>query len=82
LHNQIIYREYASPATFARYAWTSDGAIYGTRVDEWKPAVKTPVQGLYLASASISVRPSVADAVNAGTLASNAILTQKGHVYV
>jgi enediyne polyketide synthase len=82
LHKQIIYREYASPATFARYAWTSDGAIYGTRVDEWKPAVKTPVQGLYLASASISVRPSVADAVNAGTLASNAILTQKGHVYV
>ncbi|MBU4261438.1 MAG: SDR family NAD(P)-dependent oxidoreductase [Proteobacteria bacterium] len=73
LRNHIVYRQDASPATFARYAWTSDGAIYGTLIDTWKPPIRTPIRGLYLSSASISVRPGVADAVSAGMQAAKAI---------
>jgi enediyne polyketide synthase len=81
LSKHIIYRQEASPATFARYAWTTDGTIFGTSIDAWKPSTKTPVQGLYLTGASISARPGLDDAVNAGMLASNAILRQKKHTF-
>lgn len=79
LQKHIVYRQDASPATFSRYAWTSGGAIYGTLIDSWKPAVKTPIQGLYLASASIAARPGVGDAVHAGMICAQAILRQENH---
>ena len=80
LSKHIVYRQDASPATFARYTWTSDGGIYGTTIGAWKPSSKTPLSGLYLASASISTRPGVADAVYSGMVCSEAILRQKRYV--
>ncbi|HAK59113.1 MAG TPA: hypothetical protein DCO77_01850, partial [Nitrospiraceae bacterium] len=79
LREHIIYRQDASPATFARYARTTDGSIYGLAADEWKPSIKTPIKGLYLSSAGASVRPGVEDAVYSGRMAAEAILKNEGN---
>lgn len=73
LREHIVYRQDASPATFARYAWTTGGSIYGLAIDEWKPPIKSPIQGLYLAGAGTTVRPGVEDALFSGILAAAAI---------
>jgi len=73
LRQHIIFREDASPSTFARYAWTSGGSIYGLAIDEWKPSMKTPIKGFYLAGANTATRPGVEDAVFTGIMAANKI---------
>ncbi len=73
LRQHIIFREDASPSTFARYAWTTGGSIYGLAIDEWKPSMKTPIKGLYLAGANTASRPGVEDAVFTGIMAANKI---------
>jgi len=52
LDERIVYRSDASPLTFARYAWTSDGAIYGVQGPDGRLANTTPVRGLALAGAA------------------------------
>jgi phytoene dehydrogenase-like protein/acyl-CoA thioesterase FadM len=74
LSAHIVYRQDASPATFARYAWSTNGAIYATLIDGWKPSPKTPVQGLYLTGSSISARPGIGDAVYSGMLTCDVLL--------
>ncbi|RJX28815.1 MAG: SDR family NAD(P)-dependent oxidoreductase [Desulfurivibrio sp.] len=74
LSAHIVYRQDASPATFARYARSTNGAIYATLIDGWKPSPKTPVQGLFLTGASISARPGVGDAVYSGMLTCDVLL--------
>jgi|GEM_PF-205468 len=74
LSAHIVYRQDASPATFARYAWSTNGAIYATLIDGWKPSPKTPVQGLYLTGSCISARPGVGDAVYSGMLTCDVLL--------
>jgi len=49
LADRILVRADASPVTFQRYAWTGDGAIYGT--DRRHPQ-KQPLPGLVLAGAA------------------------------
>ena len=66
LTKHIVFRQDASPATFARYARTSGGAIYGLAASEWKPPMKTPIAGFYLAGAGTSTRPGIEDAVFSG----------------
>ncbi|MFH1216417.1 MAG: SDR family NAD(P)-dependent oxidoreductase [Pseudomonadota bacterium] len=73
LREHIVYRQDASPATFARYAWTTGGSIYGLAIDEWKPPIKSPIRGLYLAGAGTTVRPGVEDALFSGILAAAAV---------
>jgi phytoene dehydrogenase-like protein len=51
LARHIVYRQEGSPATFARYAWTTGGAIYGLAAGAWRPPAKSPVEGLVLAGA-------------------------------
>ena len=53
LRGHIAYRQEGSPATFARYAWTTGGAIYGAGVGPWQPPIKSPVEGLVLAGAGV-----------------------------
>jgi phytoene dehydrogenase-like protein len=79
LRAHIVYRQDASPATFGRYAWTTDGAVYGLAAGEWRPSIKTPVQGLYLVGAGAAVRPGVGDAVYTGMIAADAVLKEEGH---
>ena len=42
LRQHILYRQTASPKTFARYARTRNGNIYGAACGQWRPAVKSP----------------------------------------
>jgi phytoene dehydrogenase-like protein len=73
LGRHIVLREDASPATFARYAWASDGAVYGLDMCAMRPSVKTPIQNLSIVGAGVAPRPGVEDAVRTGMKAADAI---------
>ena len=73
LGGHIVYRQEGSPATFARYAWTTGGAIYGAGVGQWQPPIKSPVEGLVLAGAGVFPGAGVEAVVISGTLAADAI---------
>ncbi len=72
LAEHIVFREEASPATFARYAWTTGGAIYGP-AGPWRPPAKSPVPGLYLAGAGVFPGSGIEAVVISGTLAADAV---------
>ncbi|WP_247890189.1 phytoene desaturase family protein [Azospirillum brasilense] len=71
LERHILHRQEASAATFARYALTTDGAIYGT--DPALPA-KSPVPGLLLAGGGVFPGPGVEACVISGRLAAEALV--------
>lgn len=73
LRDHIVFREEASPATFARYARTTDGAIYGLAAGRWRPPSKAPIEGLYLAGAGVFPGAGVEAVVISGTLAADAV---------
>jgi len=68
-----VYRQDGSPATFARYAWTTGGAIYGPAAGQWQLARKTPIERLYLAGAGVFPGAGVEAVVISGTLAADAV---------
>jgi phytoene dehydrogenase-like protein/uncharacterized membrane protein len=76
LREHIVFREEASPATFARYAWTTGGAIYGP-AGRWRPAAKSPVERLYLAGAGVFPGAGIEAVVISGTLAADAVFPQR-----
>jgi phytoene dehydrogenase-like protein len=51
LSGRIVLRCEASPVTFRRYAWSTHGAIYGTKVPTGKVGTKSPLPGLLFAGA-------------------------------
>ena len=53
LRQHITYRQEGSPATFARYAWTTGGSIYGPAMGGKRPTIKTPVRNLYIAGSGV-----------------------------
>ncbi|MFL7903484.1 phytoene desaturase family protein [Azospirillum argentinense] len=71
LERHILHRQDASAATFARYAHTTEGAIYGT--DPALPA-KSPVPGLLLAGGGVFPGPGVEACVISGRLAAEALV--------
>ncbi|MDR1968995.1 MAG: NAD(P)/FAD-dependent oxidoreductase [Burkholderiaceae bacterium] len=72
LRERIVTRHDASPITFARYDWASDGSIYGVaRGDRFK-GVKSPVPGLYLAGAG-NMGPGVEAVMIAGARVAEAM---------
>lgn len=73
LSRHIIFREEASPATIARYIWSTAGAAYSLAINEWHPSYKTPVSGLYLTGVATRNRPGVEDAIRSGIKAADAI---------
>ena len=73
LRGHIVYRQEGSPATFARYAWTTGGAIYGGSLGQWQPPARSPVEGLVLAGAGVFPGAGVEAVVISGTLAADAI---------
>jgi phytoene dehydrogenase-like protein len=73
LRDHIVYRQEGTPATFARYAWTTGGAIYGPAVDAWRPPSKSPIERLVLAGAGVFPGAGVEAVVISGTLAADAI---------
>jgi all-trans-retinol 13,14-reductase len=73
LRRHIVYRQDGSPATFARYAWTTAGAIYGPAAGQQRPPCKSPIQGLVLAGSGVFPGAGVEAVVISGTLAANAL---------
>jgi phytoene dehydrogenase-like protein len=73
LRTHVVYRQDASPATFARYAWTTGGAIYGPAGGAWRPPARSPVPGLVLAGAGVFPGAGVEAVVISGTLAADTI---------
>lgn len=74
LERHILHRQDASAATFARYAHTTGGAIYGVDPEQGPPPRKTPIPGLCLVGAGTFPGPGVEAAVISGRLAAEAIL--------
>lgn len=74
LEARITFREDASPATFARYALTQAGCIYGPALGQPRPPMKTALRGLVLAGAGTFPGAGVEAVVISGTLAADALL--------
>lgn len=72
LQQHITYRQEGTPATFARYAWTTNGSIYGPAAGQKRLTVKTPVKNLYIAGSS-TMGGGIEAVVIAGIHAANEI---------
>lgn len=81
LSSHIVYREEASPLTYARYDWTSAGAIYGVSREGRLRGAKSPVAGLVVAG-SATHGAGVEAALISGACAADAlvpgVLAQQG----
>jgi all-trans-retinol 13,14-reductase len=53
LRKHITYRQEGTPATFARYAWSTNGSIYGPATGQKRLTVKSPVKNLYITGSAI-----------------------------
>ncbi len=73
LRSHIVYRQDGNPATFAHYAWTTNGAIYGPTAGLWQPLLQTPIKQLYLAGAGAFSGAGIEAMVISGTLVADAL---------
>lgn len=73
LDRHILQRQDASAATFARYAHTTGGAIYGVDPVQGTLPCKTPIPGLCLAGGGVFPGPGVEACVISGRLAAEAL---------
>ncbi|HYL79788.1 MAG TPA: NAD(P)/FAD-dependent oxidoreductase [Candidatus Acidoferrum sp.] len=73
LREHIVWRQDGTPATCARYAGATGGAIYGPAAGQWRPPNKSPIERLYLAGAGVFPGPGIEAAVISGTLAADAV---------
>lgn len=74
LDRRITVRQDASAATFARYARTSGGAVYGLAPDQERLSRRSPIPGLCLAGAGVFPGPGIEACVISGRLAAEALL--------
>ena len=74
LRRSIIHREVAGPPTFALYARTRNGNIYGAARGQWHPSSKSPVPGLLLVGAGTSTGPGIEAVVVSGITAANLVM--------
>jgi len=65
LSRHIIRQDAATPLTFERYTWNTEGAWYGPRLSQTMPACLTPVKYLYLAGSNTR-GPGIPDAFLSG----------------
>ena len=72
LQQHITYRQEGTPATFARYAWTTNGSIYGPAAGQQRLTIKTPVKNLYVAGSG-TMGGGIEAVVIAGIHAANEI---------
>ncbi len=72
LRQHITYRQEGSPATFARYACTTNGSIYGPATGQKRLTIKTPIKNLYVAGSGV-MGGGVEAAAIAGVHAANEI---------
>jgi phytoene dehydrogenase-like protein len=72
LQQHITYRQEGTPATFARFAWTTNGSIYGPAAGQKRLTIKTPIKNLYVAGSGV-MGGGVEAAAIAGIHAANEI---------
>jgi phytoene dehydrogenase-like protein len=73
LRERITYRSEASPLTFRRYGWSTQGAVYGARHPHARLARRSPIVGLAIAGA-ITHGPGVEAVMISGAEAADALL--------
>ncbi|MGB8267389.1 MAG: NAD(P)/FAD-dependent oxidoreductase [Candidatus Velthaea sp.] len=81
LSSHIVYRTDASPVTYARYDWSSDGAIYGISSAGRLRGSKTPIPGLVIAGSAANgpgVEPAVISGARAAAALVPGVLARKG----
>jgi phytoene dehydrogenase-like protein len=76
LPEHIVYRQEGAPPTFARFAWTTGGSIYGPARNSKRPPVKSPLPGLYLAGSGVFPGAGIEAVVISGTLAADALYSR------
>ncbi len=76
IRGKILVKEGATPKTFERYTLMPEGALYSFEqsIDTKRPFFKTPIRGLYLASASTFPGGGIEGVVISGIIAANDIL--------
>ncbi len=79
LSRHIVVRDAATPRTFERYTSMPEGAIYAfdQSIDVRRPYFKTPIKGLYLASASTFPGAGIEAVVISGMICANDICNWK-----
>jgi all-trans-retinol 13,14-reductase len=70
LREHIVYRQDGTPATVARYAWTTAGSIYGP-ARGWRPNAKSPLPGLVLAGSGVFPGAGIEAVVISGMIAAD-----------
>jgi phytoene dehydrogenase-like protein len=73
LRDHIVYRDEATPATFARYCWTTGGSIYGLTARQRLRSPQAPIPGLLLVGAGVSPGPGIEGVVISGTVAADMV---------
>lgn len=75
LSKHIVVQDAATPKTFERYTSMPEGAIYAfdQSIDTKRPYFKTPIKGLYLASASTFPGGGIEAVVISGIICANDI---------
>ena len=75
LRERIVVQDAATPKTFERYTSMPEGAIYAfdQSIDTKRPYFKTPIKGLYLASASTFPGGGIEAVVISGIICANDI---------
>ena len=73
LERHIVYRQDATAATFARYAHTTGGAIYGVDPAQRPLPRKSPIPGLCLTGGGVFPGPGVEACVISGRLAADTL---------
>ncbi|MDQ0287063.1 phytoene dehydrogenase-like protein [Desulfofundulus luciae] len=80
IRRYIVHVEAATPRTFYRYTWNSQGCIYGLEPEAgpkgpvWLDR-KTPIPGLWLVGASVEPGPGIEGVVISGTYCADEIYT-------
>jgi hypothetical protein len=69
---RIVYRAESTPVTYYRYAWSADGAIYGTGAAQGRLPTRTPLRNLVLAGAATH-GPGIEAVVISGAYAAEAL---------
>ena len=75
LSQHIVVKDAATPKTFERYTYMPEGAIYAfdQSIGVKRPYFKTPIKGLYLASASTFPGAGIEAVVISGMICANDI---------
>lgn len=79
IKDKILVKEGATPKTFERYTLMPEGALYSfdQSIDTKRPFFKTPIRGLYFASASTFPGGGIEGVVISGIIAANDIMNWK-----